>query len=169
VKNHRPRRRSKQDVPANLFPFAEPARNDTVLISGASIAGPSLAYWLNRCGFRPTVVEKARTVRPGGYPIDLRGIAVQLHHRPALIVGVEQPQARAVGGQLQCDPAVTAVVVETRLWLIALHRETDVRPAVVAPQLEEGLALAKAKHQLDLLGYISSVAELLSLARMRTV
>ena len=37
--------------------------NDTVLISGASIAGPSLAYWLNRCGFRPTVVEKAGTVR----------------------------------------------------------------------------------------------------------
>ena len=48
---------------------------NTVLISGASIAGPSLAYWLNRCGFRPTVVEKASTVRPGGYPIDLRGIA----------------------------------------------------------------------------------------------
>ena len=41
--------------------------NDTVLISGASIAGPSLAYWLHRCGFRPTVVEKASTVRPGGY------------------------------------------------------------------------------------------------------
>src|SRR5271170_4929867 len=40
--------------------------NDTVLISGASIAGPSLAYWLNRCGFRPTVVEKAGTVRPEG-------------------------------------------------------------------------------------------------------
>src|SRR5262249_57475716 len=55
-----------------------PPMNDTVLISGASIAGPSLAYWLNRCGFRPTVVEKASTVRPGGYPIDLRGIAVEV-------------------------------------------------------------------------------------------
>jgi 2-polyprenyl-6-methoxyphenol hydroxylase-like FAD-dependent oxidoreductase len=38
--------------------------DNTVLISGASIAGPSLAYWLNRCGFRPTVVEKARTAAP---------------------------------------------------------------------------------------------------------
>jgi 2-polyprenyl-6-methoxyphenol hydroxylase-like FAD-dependent oxidoreductase len=59
--------------------------NDTVLISGASIAGPSLAYWLNRCGFRPTVVEKASTVRPGGYPIDLRGIAVEVIDRMGLL------------------------------------------------------------------------------------
>jgi 2-polyprenyl-6-methoxyphenol hydroxylase-like FAD-dependent oxidoreductase len=59
--------------------------NDTVLISGASIAGPSLAYWLNRCGFRTTVVEKANTVRPGGYPIDLRGIAVEVIDRMGLL------------------------------------------------------------------------------------
>src|SRR5271157_1526225 len=59
--------------------------NDTVLISGASIAGPTLAYWLNRCGFRPTVVEKASSVRPGGYPIDLRGIAVEVIDRMGLL------------------------------------------------------------------------------------
>jgi 2-polyprenyl-6-methoxyphenol hydroxylase-like FAD-dependent oxidoreductase len=59
--------------------------NDTVLISGASIAGPSLAYWLNRCGFRPTVVEKASAVRPGGYPIDLRGIAVEVIDQMGLL------------------------------------------------------------------------------------
>src|SRR3954454_9114187 len=62
--------------------------NDTVLISGASIAGPSLAYWLNRCGFRPTVVEKAGTVRPGGYPIDLRGVAVEVIDRMGLLPSV---------------------------------------------------------------------------------
>jgi 2-polyprenyl-6-methoxyphenol hydroxylase-like FAD-dependent oxidoreductase len=59
--------------------------NDTVLISGASIAGPTLAYWLNRCGFRPTVVEKAGTVRPGGYPIDLRGVAIEVIDRMGLL------------------------------------------------------------------------------------
>ncbi|MEU0475864.1 FAD-dependent oxidoreductase [Streptomyces olivaceus] len=30
-----------------------------VLISGAGIAGPALAYWLNRHGHEVTVVEKA--------------------------------------------------------------------------------------------------------------
>src|SRR5262249_36989479 len=59
--------------------------NDTVLIFGASIAGPSLAYWLHRCGFRPTVVEQASAVRPGGYPIDLRGIAVEVIDRMGLL------------------------------------------------------------------------------------
>jgi 2-polyprenyl-6-methoxyphenol hydroxylase-like FAD-dependent oxidoreductase len=61
---------------------------DTVLISGASIAGPCLAYWLIRCGFRPTVVEKAGTVRPGGYPIDLRGVAVEVVDRMGLLAPV---------------------------------------------------------------------------------
>ncbi|HWO61779.1 MAG TPA: FAD-dependent oxidoreductase, partial [Umezawaea sp.] len=37
----------------------------SVLISGASIAGPALAYWLRRYGFRVTVVEIAPTVRGG--------------------------------------------------------------------------------------------------------
>src|ERR1700675_1322515 len=59
--------------------------NDTVLISGASIAGPSVAYWLNRCGFRPTVVEKASTVRHGGYPIALRGVAGEVIERMGLL------------------------------------------------------------------------------------
>src|SRR5262249_2316057 len=62
--------------------------NNTVLISGASIAGPSLAYWLNRCGFRPTVIEKSSTVRSGGYPIDLRGVAIEVIDRMGLLSSV---------------------------------------------------------------------------------
>ncbi|OKI20322.1 FAD-dependent monooxygenase [Streptomyces sp. CB03911] len=45
----------------------------TVLISGASIAGPALAYWLGRYGFKPTVVEVAQTLRGGGQAVDFRG------------------------------------------------------------------------------------------------
>jgi 2-polyprenyl-6-methoxyphenol hydroxylase-like FAD-dependent oxidoreductase len=45
----------------------------TVLVSGASIAGPALAYWLHRYGFSVTVVERAPTLRPGGFAIDFRG------------------------------------------------------------------------------------------------
>jgi len=46
-----------------------------VLISGASVAGPSLAYWLARHGFRPTVVEIAPGPRGGGYAVDFRSEA----------------------------------------------------------------------------------------------
>jgi 2-polyprenyl-6-methoxyphenol hydroxylase-like FAD-dependent oxidoreductase len=48
----------------------------TVLISGAGIAGPTLAYWLARHGFRPTVVERAQGLRSSGSPVDVRGPAV---------------------------------------------------------------------------------------------
>ncbi|UAK34795.1 FAD-dependent monooxygenase [Nocardia asteroides] len=48
-------------------------RNTTVLVSGASIAGPSLAYWLYRYGFAVTVVERAPALRPGGQAVDFKG------------------------------------------------------------------------------------------------
>ncbi|MFI6097080.1 FAD-dependent monooxygenase [Lentzea sp. NPDC051213] len=46
-----------------------------VLISGAGIAGPALAYWLARFGFSPVVVERAPALRPGGQAVDFRGEA----------------------------------------------------------------------------------------------
>ncbi|MBV9445425.1 MAG: FAD-dependent monooxygenase [Streptosporangiaceae bacterium] len=47
--------------------------NRDILISGASVAGPALAYWLSRYGFKPTVVERAPALRGGGYAVDFRG------------------------------------------------------------------------------------------------
>ncbi|MEV5510961.1 FAD-dependent monooxygenase [Streptomyces orinoci] len=47
--------------------------NGKVLISGAGIAGPALAYWLGRLGYRPTVVEIAPALRGGGQAVDFRG------------------------------------------------------------------------------------------------
>lgn len=51
-----------------------------VLISGASVAGPVLAYWLHRFGFQPTVVERTAELRfgGGGHAVDLFGPAVQI-------------------------------------------------------------------------------------------
>lgn len=57
----------------------------TVLISGAGIAGPALAYWLTRYGFVVTVVEKAAAPRHGGYPIDVRGTALEVVKRMGLL------------------------------------------------------------------------------------
>ena len=59
-------------VPAAL-PSVGGMENTKVLISGASIAGPALAYWLHRYGFEVTVVEKAPALRPGGQAVDFNG------------------------------------------------------------------------------------------------
>ncbi|GAA2468128.1 FAD-dependent monooxygenase [Winogradskya humida] len=62
----------------------------TALISGAGVAGPALAYWLHRYGFDVTLVESARGIRTGGYPIDVRGPAVQVAERMGIL-----PELRA--------------------------------------------------------------------------
>ncbi|MET0402082.1 MAG: FAD-dependent monooxygenase, partial [Cystobacter sp.] len=45
----------------------------SILITGAGIAGPALAYWLNRYGMKVTLVERAEELRTGGQNVDLRG------------------------------------------------------------------------------------------------
>jgi 2-polyprenyl-6-methoxyphenol hydroxylase-like FAD-dependent oxidoreductase len=67
-----------------------------VLISGASIAGPALAYWLGRYGFRVTVVEIAPVPRDAGNAVDFRG---PLHLGLLEKMGVlEQLRAVQTGG-----------------------------------------------------------------------
>ncbi|MBB3604952.1 2-polyprenyl-6-methoxyphenol hydroxylase-like FAD-dependent oxidoreductase [Mycolicibacterium sp. BK556] len=66
-----------------------------VLISGASIAGPVLAYWLTRRGFDVTVVERAPALRKtGGHAVDLFRPAMNISEQMGVI---EQIQARATG------------------------------------------------------------------------
>lgn len=62
-----------------------PTPRPTALVSGASVAGPALAYWLNRHGYEVTVVEKARTIRSGGYPVDVRGTALDVVERMGVL------------------------------------------------------------------------------------
>jgi 2-polyprenyl-6-methoxyphenol hydroxylase-like FAD-dependent oxidoreductase len=50
----------------------------TVLISGASVAGPALAWWLQRAGFKPVILETSPGPRPGGHAIDVRGAALRV-------------------------------------------------------------------------------------------
>src|SRR6266545_3184756 len=61
-----------------------------ILISGASIAGPTLANWLRRYGFDVTVVERAPTLRPGGQAVDLRGAARSVVERMGLMPDVRR-------------------------------------------------------------------------------
>jgi 2-polyprenyl-6-methoxyphenol hydroxylase-like FAD-dependent oxidoreductase len=67
-------------------------KNLTILISGASIAGPTLAYWLKRYGFTPTVIERAPQLREGGYPVDVRSEAVQVAKRMGIWEQLQQEQ-----------------------------------------------------------------------------
>lgn len=70
-----------------------------VLISGASIAGPALAYWLDRYGFQVTVVEKADGVRPGGREVDFKGpVHLGVLERMGILVAVRRAQVPSEDG-----------------------------------------------------------------------
>ncbi len=66
--------------------------NQSVLISGASGAGPALAYWLSCYGVQSTVVERASAPRDGGYAIDFRGVSVDALDRMGLLADVQRAQ-----------------------------------------------------------------------------
>jgi 2-polyprenyl-6-methoxyphenol hydroxylase-like FAD-dependent oxidoreductase len=70
-------------------------RTPTVLISGASIAGPALAYWLTAQGFTTTVVERFADLRDDGQNIDVRGAGREVARR----MGIEDAIRAASTGE----------------------------------------------------------------------
>lgn len=60
-----------------------------VLISGASIAGPVTAYWLERAGADVTIVERADELRPGGQSIDIRGHGLTIVKRMGMFEAIK--------------------------------------------------------------------------------
>ncbi|MDN6747790.1 MAG: FAD-binding domain [Brevibacterium sp.] len=56
-----------------------------VLIVGAGIAGSTLAYWLQRAGHEPTLLERAPALRRGGYLIDFWGTGFDVAERMGIV------------------------------------------------------------------------------------
>jgi len=83
-----------------------------ILVSGASIAGPVLAYWLSRHGFDVTVVERAPTLRKtGGHAVDLFRPAMEISEKMGIL------------------PRIEALATETDR--LTMHREGRARPIEV--------------------------------------
>ena len=59
-----------------------------ILISGAGVAGPTLAWWLFRHGFTPTLVESAPRLRTGGYVIDFWGAGFEIANRMGMLPSI---------------------------------------------------------------------------------
>jgi 2-polyprenyl-6-methoxyphenol hydroxylase-like FAD-dependent oxidoreductase len=72
-------------------------RNRNVLISGGGVAGLTLAYWLRRYGFRPTVLERAHAMRAGGQAVDIRGAAIEVAERMGIADELRQARTGTRG------------------------------------------------------------------------
>ena len=75
----------------------ESGTHTNVLISGASIAGLSAAYWLNKYGFKVTIVERASYIRPGGQAIDVRGPAIAVAERMGILDDIRNNSTKLKG------------------------------------------------------------------------
>ena len=72
-----------------------------VLICGAGIAGPTLAYWCRRAGHEVTLVERAPELRRGGYVVDFWGAGFDVAERMGIVPelrrrGYDMTEARVV-------------------------------------------------------------------------
>ncbi|MFI9383907.1 FAD-dependent monooxygenase [Kutzneria sp. NPDC052558] len=96
----------------------------SILVSGASIAGPALAYWLREHGYTVTVVERSPEPRTGGYKIDVRGRAMEVLDRMGIADEVRLHHTDMRGGAFLDRRGRT--VVEMDADTVGFREPTDV-------------------------------------------
>lgn len=74
-----------------------------ILVSGASISGPALAYWLSRYGDKVTVIERSKTFRTGGQNVDIEGTAQHIIKMMGLEEKIGEKNTREVGVEFMGD------------------------------------------------------------------
>lgn len=65
------------------------ANNKKILISGASFAGLSIAYWMNKFGYQVTIIEIASSLKKGGTPVNIMGRTIDIVKRMGLFDQIE--------------------------------------------------------------------------------
>ena len=66
-----------------------------VLISGASFAGLTTAFWMNRLGYKVTVVEIGKGLKMGGSPVDIKEGTVDIVGRMGLLERIQAISLKA--------------------------------------------------------------------------
>jgi 2-polyprenyl-6-methoxyphenol hydroxylase-like FAD-dependent oxidoreductase len=90
--------------------------NQSVLVLGASFAGLTTAYWLNRLGYKVTVVEIAKDLKKGGTPVNIGEKAKDILKRMGLL---EQVQANRCGSsRMPRAPTLTGRSNAIHFWIL---------------------------------------------------
>ncbi|GAA5113161.1 FAD-dependent monooxygenase [Pseudonocardia adelaidensis] len=99
-----------------------------VLVSGASIAGPVLAYWLSRYGYAVTVVERAPALRKtGGHPVDLFRPAMEISERMGVLPRIEELATGTNRLVVTREGAAGPVAIDlTRVFSAASDRHVEI-------------------------------------------
>ncbi len=109
--------------------FGRGEPNVKVLIVGAGIAGPTLAFWLQQSGHAVTLLEHAAELRTGGYLIDFWGAGFDVAEKMGIV-----PELRRRG----------YVPTEARAVNRAGRRVASFEPEVIMESVERYLSLARS-------------------------
>jgi 2-polyprenyl-6-methoxyphenol hydroxylase-like FAD-dependent oxidoreductase len=113
-------------------------RRLNVLISGAGIAGMTLAYWLTRYGMRVTVVELAAGQRSSGSPIDVRAQAADIAARMGIMARVRDAATNVAGMRFIDARGRLAARVDTiRLQRASGRQDVEIARGDLAAILQE--------------------------------
>lgn len=125
----------------------------TVLISGASVAGTSLANRLGNLGFDVTVVERAAAPREGGYAVDVRGCAIDVLDRLGVLPAARSLQTDTLGTSFLSASGEAAATMPRGFGVISASDLEIMRGDLVRILYQSSLPVARYQ-------FSDSVAEL---------
>jgi 2-polyprenyl-6-methoxyphenol hydroxylase-like FAD-dependent oxidoreductase len=117
-----------------------------VLIVGAGIAGPTLAYWLHRLGHQPTLVESAHELRRGGYLVDFWGAGFDVAERMGIV-----PELRRRG----------YLFTEARAVDRAGRRVASIKPSAIMGSTKRYISVARSDLSAVIYHALDGAAELI--------
>ena len=122
-----------------------------VLISGASIAGPALAYWLKRNGITPTLVERAPASADAvenHLPTSIEDRLLDSSSVGLPLVGLQERDHREKRGRLR---RIAARHVRVHHGELGLERLVEEFVPVIAEEGEQSTRTSQplANHRLD--------------------
>jgi 2-polyprenyl-6-methoxyphenol hydroxylase-like FAD-dependent oxidoreductase len=117
-----------------------------ILIVGAGIAGPTMAYWLLRTGHEVTLVERAPQLRRGGYLVDFWGAGFDVAERMGIV-----PELRRRGYPLR----------EARAVDQNGHRIASLRPSAIMGASQRYVSIARSDLAAVIYEALDTSAELI--------
>lgn len=117
-----------------------------VLIVGAGIAGPTLAYWLLQAGHDITLVERAPQLRRGGYLVDFWGAGFDVAERMGI---VDELRRRGY------------VYTEARAVDRDGHRVASLKPSVIMGSAQRYVSIARSDLAAVIYDALDGAAELI--------
>ena len=103
-------------------------KEKSVLISGASIAGLTMAYWMDYYGFKVIVVEIGAAPRRGGSPIDVRGDALDTARRMGILDAIKAAKLPTEGLKfMNAQNEVQGIMLVEEIGAIRPGDDTELR------------------------------------------